>query len=303
MKCILRVTVSAALMLCAISAQAVVIALTHVIRAARKTTWLLLSAAMFAAPLAHADNAQRCDGKTLEAVAGWAGIQGELVSWREPDGLIAADACKAMPDAPGTVIAAVAFDVNHDGPGVQNGEKVQIVALVESGKVVAANRSTIQEDALTQIGRYRIDTAPYRLAPDVRAFGVEFSSDANGSNYADARFEHELTLWIREGDRLRAVFGTNLDGWIHLDDKFFAADNTGARTESAHMTIAVEKTSSHGLADLAVTAHVTQTVATEDGTSDTGKRTARTVLKYDGQSYGMDMYRTFWYPDACPVCM
>lgn len=29
---------------------------------------------------------------------------------------------------------------------------------------------------------------------------------------------------------------------------------------------------------------------------DTGKRTKRVVLKYDGKSYGVDMFRNFWYP-------
>jgi hypothetical protein len=70
------------------------------------------------------------------------------------------------------------------------------------------------------------------------------------------------------------------------------------------MTIAVEKTSSHGFADLSITARVTQTLFKRDRDDlVTGKkRTVRKVLKYDGQSYGISMFRTFWYPKACPMC-
>lgn len=254
--------------------------------------------ALAIAPLAHADDTQPCDEGTIAAVARWAGIKGKLVSWDEQGGLVAAAACKDMPNAPGTTIAAIAFDTNHEGPGGDSGSKAQVIALVEAGKVVAADRSVIEEDALTAVGSYRIDTAPYRLSPDVRAFGVVFTSSARGASCPDASAENELTLWIREGDRLRAVMGTNLEGWTSVEGTACGAGMGDARSESAHMTIAVEKTSSHGFADLSITAHITQTQRKNNEYADTGKRTARTVLKYDGKSYGSDMFRNFWYPDS-----
>ncbi|SFS04387.1 hypothetical protein SAMN05216570_1846 [Dyella sp. OK004] len=264
----------------------------------RRMVQFIALLALAIAPLAHADDAQPCDDGTIAAVARWAGIKGKLVSWDEQGGLIAAAACKAMPNAPGTMIAAIAFDTNHEGPGGDSGSKVQVIALVEAGKVVAADRSVIEEDALTAVGSYRIDTAPYQLSPNVRAFGVVFTSSARGASCPDANAENELTLWIRDGDRLRAVMGTNLDGWTRVEGTACSAGTGDARSESAHMTIAVEKTSSHGLADLSITAHITQTQRKNNEYSDTGKRTARTVLKYDGKSYGIDMFRNFWYPDS-----
>lgn len=258
--------------------------------------------ALAAAPLAHADDDHSCDDSTVAAVARWAGMKGKLVSWDEKDGLIAASACKAMPDAPDTTIAAIAFDLNHEGPGAEDGHKVQVVALVEAGKVVAANRSTIEEDALTAVGYYRIDTAPYRLSADVRAFGVVFTSSAPGPSCPDASAGNELTLWIREGEHLRPVFGTNLEGWVSIDGMSCGTGMDGGRSESAHLTIAVEKTASHGFADLSVTAHITQTRLRNNQYADGRKRTVRTALKYDGKSYGIDMFRTFWYPPVCTVC-
>ncbi|MFP3559924.1 multidrug ABC transporter ATPase, partial [Paraburkholderia sp. SIMBA_049] len=43
---------------------------------------------------------------------------------------------------------------------------------------------------------------------------------------------------------------------------------------------------------------VTKTQRKDGDYSETGKRTARTVVKYDGQSYGIDMFRDFWYSPA-----
>ena len=252
--------------------------------------------ALLFAPWVHADDAQACGDDVVEAVARWGAVKGKLVSWdQDEDGLIAAAACKVMPNAPGTTIAAIAFDTKHEGRGGDTGSKLQIVALVEAGKVVAAERAVIEEDAATAVGSYRIDTAPYRLSPDVRAFGVVFTSGARGPSCPDASASDELTLWVREGQRLRAVFGTNLEGWVSVEGAACAGAGD-ARSESAHMTIAVEKTASHGFADLSLTAHITQAQRKNGEYADTGKRTVRTVLKYDGKSYGIDMFRDFWYP-------
>ncbi|MCL2022108.1 MAG: hypothetical protein FWG81_08510 [Betaproteobacteria bacterium] len=43
-----------------------------------KTLWLMSFFAVAFTSLAHADDAQRCDSGTIEAVARWAEIEGEL---------------------------------------------------------------------------------------------------------------------------------------------------------------------------------------------------------------------------------
>ncbi|WP_175771771.1 multidrug ABC transporter ATPase [Burkholderia ambifaria] len=256
--------------------------------------------ALVLAPAAQATDNQPCDDAAITAVARWAGIASARIATRDADRLVIASACKAMPNAPQTTIAAVAFDSlpKSENPGGNN--KLQVIALVEGGKVVAAERSAVEEDAATEIGEnsYRIDTAPYRLSPDVRAFGVIFSSTAHGPSCPDAYMENELTLWIRDGARIRPVFGTNLNGWVAVSGTACGPDTSDLRSESAHMTISVEKTSHNGFADLSITAHVTKMESDDGKSSDPGKRTARTVVKYDGQSYGIDMFRDFWYSPA-----
>ncbi|KWH41198.1 hypothetical protein [Burkholderia stagnalis] len=262
---------------------------------------LLPALTLAAASLAHASDAQPCGDDALVAVARWAGIDGQRVAARETNGLVAASACKVTPDAPdapdapGTMIAAVAFDSLPRSKHPDESNKLQVVALVENGKVVAAERSVVEEDAATEIdaNSYRIDTAPYRLSPDVRAFGVVFTSSARGPSCPDANASEELTLWVRDGNHLRPVFGTNLAGWVNTDIKH-AICSPGASDDaivSANMTIGVERTSSHGFADLSITAHV-------EPPSRKDKRTIRTIVRYDGKSYGIDMFRNFWYPSS-----
>jgi hypothetical protein len=245
---------------------------------------------------ARASEEQPCGDDVVASVAKWAGVKGELKPWGNGDGLIAAASCKAMPDAPDTTIAAIAFDTNHVGPNNDEGKITQVVALVKGGEVVSATRSTIEQDVLTEVGDFHIDTAPYWLSPDVRAFGVVFDSSARGPSCADAAADEELTLYIREGNALRPVFGTNRGGWVAIDPDACSTGIEGARSESANMTIAIEKTTSHGFADLALSAHVVRSELKNKDWVDIGKRTKRIVLHYDGKTYGVNMFRDFWYP-------
>lgn len=251
--------------------------------------------ALAAAPVVQAADNQPCDDTAVTAVARWAGIASARIATRDAGRLVISSACKVMPNAPQTTIAAVAFDSLPKSKNPDDSSKLQVIALVEGGKVVAAQRSVVEEDAATEIGEssYRIDTAPYRLSPDVRAFGVVFTSSARGPSCPDANASDELTLWVREGNRIRPVFGTNLYGWVSVEGEACGPGVGDARSEEARMTIAVEKSSSHGFADLSITAHITQTQRKDGDYSDTGERTARTIVKYDGKSYGIDMFRNF----------
>lgn len=172
--------------------------------------------ALAAAPIVHAADSQPCSDETVTAIARWAGIANARIATRDADRLVVASSCKVMPNAPETTIAAVAFDSLPKSKNPDESKKLQVVALVEGGKVVAADRSVVEEDVVTEIDEnsYRIDTAPYRLSPDVRAFGVVFTSSARGPSCPDANTGEELTLWVREGGHIRPVFGTNLYGWV-----------------------------------------------------------------------------------------
>ncbi|MDR1849873.1 MAG: hypothetical protein LBQ75_07525 [Zoogloeaceae bacterium] len=273
-----------------------------------KTFWLLALLVAAFMPSAHANEAQPCDGETVKAVADWAGVEGKLVSWDEELdgqwGLIAAAACKVMPNTPDTTIVAIAFDINHSGAPPLGGyeDLLQVIALVEAGKVIAANRA-IFEQAINMIvgsNSYRIDTARYVLSGDVRAFGIVFDPFSPNEKCPDPIYGKNLTLWIREGENLRAVFETHLHGWGTIDAWSCRGQGLGKGEgweESAKLTLSVEKTSSHGFADLAITAHVTRELCVDhEDCSVTEKHTARKIVKYDGKSYGSEYSSRFWWP-------
>lgn len=245
---------------------------------------------------AQASEDQPCGDEVVASVAKWAGVKGNLASWSNADGVLAAASCKAMPDAPDTTIAALAFDTDHVGPNSDDGKIAQVVALVKGDQVIAATRSTIEEDPSEQVGSFRIDTAPYWLSPDVRAFGVVFKSSGRGPSCADAAADQELTLYVREGSALRAVLGTNLYGWASIAPNSCGPGFDQTHGADATITIAVEKTVSHGFADLALSARVTREEVKKLQWVETGKYTKRTVLHYDGKTYGFNMSRDFWYP-------
>jgi hypothetical protein len=231
-------------------------------------------------PNAYAEQERTCSDDVIATVARWAEISGD------PAERVSAATCKVMPNAPQTTIAVVAFDIPSKKLWPDQRAWLQAITLIENGKVVAGNRSTIEEDGLTAVGgySYRIDTARYQLSPAVRAFGVVFSSDVVWPGAAQAYAGGELTLWIRDKDRLQPVFGTNLYGAISLDRYGLRSSENVIQ---ASMTIGIEETSHHGFADLSITAHI-------EGYAD--KRIARTIVRYDGKSYGIDMFQNFWYP-------
>jgi len=256
-----------------------------------KTFWLLPLLVVAFMASAHADEAQPCDDGTVKAIAAWAGIEGNSRDALEER--ITAAACKAMPNAPGTTIAAIAFDTGR------NWEKgriiLEVIVLIEAGKVVVASRSDIEEDALTMFGSssYRIDTARYILSKDGRAFGVVFHSAASLPHCINGNSNNHLTLWIREGKNLRAVFGAELLHWV---GNGCPSDGEEWWSELAEMTISIEKTSSHGFADLAITAHVCGD-DTYDKCWEKPKRIVRKVVKYDGKFYG-HLPSDFWWDSS-----
>ena len=151
----------------------------------------------------------------------------------------------------------------------------------------------LSEDAELAVGPNSLwlDTARYRLAPGVRAFGVVVTSAARGASCPDAGYEGLLTLVAPEGEHLRPVFTTYLSTWTTVKG---VSCSDGFEMEQANLTIGIGPQRSHGYADLIVTAQVR---------SDYDKPVSRTVsqtLHYDGSRYPFDEYPTFWHSKPQP---
>ncbi len=163
----------------------------------------LLSSVLAQAPLAHAAEGQDC-GPAVLATLGRAlkvahFVPGPSDFGKDPAGVVLVSSCKRMPDDPKLTLAAVGWNAG------QEDSKALVVAIVDeaSATVVASQREDVDEDATTRLNTLRLDTAPYALAPGVRAFGVDVYSDNPGCS-AGGSGPHR-TLYVRDGNALRPV--------------------------------------------------------------------------------------------------
>jgi hypothetical protein len=230
---------------------------------------LALATLWLAAAAAHATDDPACAPDALAAVDAWIAKHPWKTGGTSPELRVTA-ACKRSPVDRDVTIVAAAYDIDED-------DKNEIVALVDTraGQVRATYTGVIAEDATTRVGSFAIDTARYQLAPGVRAFGVDFHSQAYLSRAAEFRREVERTLFTQDGRTLRPVLERfALTTWNAIPD----TDGSG---ELSHWTIAVAPTRSHGLADLVVTR------STDPDFGGPSLR-ARHVLHFDGKGYGVD---------------
>ena len=120
---------------------------------------------------------------------------------QDPAGIVLASACKRQPDDARLTLVAAAWDAH------QEDSKALAIAIVDeaAGTVVALLRDTVDEDATTRVreGSLHLDTAPYQLAPGVRAFGLDIASDNN--DCGDGGVGPMRALYVREGRTLRPV--------------------------------------------------------------------------------------------------
>ena len=141
---------------------------------------------------------------------------------------------------------------------------------------------TLPEDAAIRIGQgsLRIDTARYDLAPGVRAFGIDVTSQASGPRCAEGGFGPLRTLFVQAGRSLRPVLASvELSSWRLVSGAACVGpepeDKQDVVVENAATTISVGTQATHGLADLVL-------ASTIDGRAARGRRL---VLHYDGASY------------------
>jgi hypothetical protein len=196
------------------------------------------------------------------------------------EGQVVAAACKLWPYDGKTLLSAIVFSTRDEEV------KKLVVAMLDarSGRIVGSYAREVGEDASVQFGENSlgIDTAPYQLAKDVRAFGVRFRSAARGASCADGAWEDELTLFVRTAASLRPVLrGLPMSHWKAV--KGCLGQSEGLVFDEARLSLGLARTSSHGFADLTVTARITRESAADDAV---GKpKTEQTTLRYDGNAY------------------
>lgn len=195
-------------------------------------------------------------------------------------GLIVAGVCKAWPAQKSLTLAAFAYD-----SGVEF-EKKLLLALVDgpTGRVLSSHIGAIPEDAGSEVTHrsLRLDTAPYTLSNTTRAFGLRLSTFRDRCTY-DGGSDDELTLFVVDAQVIRPVLTETMSHWRY-DSGNRCGGEEAPRTD-ASITVSVEKTMSHGFADLRLTA-----------TRTDRKKPVRAIVTYDGQRYDLTPWRSAWGP-------
>jgi hypothetical protein len=257
---------------------------------------------------AWADDQRLCDDAVLDRL----GRQYAIADLRHPidendagPGSVVAEDCRVWPHKDAIQLAAIAYSRSAADVPVGERELGLIVAMLDraSGRLVAGTTDSISEDAVTLLmeGTLRIDTARYDLAPNVRAFGMSIRSMARGASCPDGIFNDELRLFVRDGDRLRQVASVFQDDWQQISGSMCNSEEASVM-ESARVSIGVEKTRSHGYADLRLIANVERSempAASQGGEGRTTIRRETRVIRYDGKQYQPDGYGAlyFWSSD------
>lgn len=205
-------------------------------------------------------------------------------------GNVVSTACKPWPHDNSTILSATAFQASPEN------EVLLSIAMLDrrSNSVIAENTRTVSQDAAVHFGEgsLKLDTAPYHLAKGVTAFGVRFTSDAPGPSCADGAWSEELNLYVRQGTGLRFVLqGLAMERQQALEGCFGPAASK-LIFERASLSLSISKTSTNGLADLVVTAKISEDGDLIPGTSKSSVE--HYTLRFDGHEYREPRPSPWW---------
>jgi len=248
----------------------------------------LLALSLAPALPARAAGSQACPPAVLAVLGHALGVAHFVPddSGRNPAGVVLATSCKPMPDEPRLMLAAAAWDAREPDA------KSLVVAIVDAaaGRVDALLRDRIDEDAATRVhnGSLRLDTAPYLLAPGVRAFGLDIFSD--DASCGDGGLGPRRTLYVREGRSLRPVLEGLYIGqyaWLQGNQPrcMLPDDRTPAISESYDVTLGLGAPGRDGWRDLALTV-----TPHRDDHRPSRLKPLHVRVPYDGRRYPLDAF-------------
>ncbi|MHC8325370.1 PA3715 family protein [Pseudomonas sp. LB1P83] len=196
--------------------------------------------------------------------------------------------CKDWPAYPGLTITALSqfesgYSASDYGPQGKYDLDLAVVSVGDSKPLATYHKASAFESDAIVFENLQIDTARYKLTPDIRAFGVRVTF--NGTSRLNPVSEKLLSLYVREGNKLRPV----LDKLITYEYGGEWDGNCAGEIYQYTRTLEIGTTSSHGYADLIVKTVSTSEVGKGEGEACESKTiTAKpvlTTLRYDGKNY------------------
>ncbi|WP_083253522.1 hypothetical protein [Pandoraea sp. ISTKB] len=236
----------------------------------------ILTVALLCLPLfAHADSRVDCKDRF-----------GEWTKALQPGRTVDTDfaTCKVWPANPAQTLAVLPMPQ----PGSTDDDKVYdvevIVADSQSGKIVAHRfeKAAITSDAVMLRG-IALDTAPWRLTPQVLAFGVRTTFE--GSSRVNPFSQTALSLYVVDGTKLRKV----VDNLATQSSGGEWDGNCAGSFDDTSRAVSVGPAGKDGYARLIVSQKTTTTTnkptRNDCASKESTSKGANVTLEYDGARY------------------
>ncbi|MFJ2479991.1 hypothetical protein ACIOWE_06930 [Pseudomonas sp. NPDC087598] len=219
------------------------------------------------------------------ALGGWL-MAGQVFADCTPPAVEGEDmsACKDWPAYPGlTISAATRFQRGTVEALATHDLDLSVLKEGQPNPIAAYQQPAAFVMDGVRLSELKIDTARYKLTPDLRAFGLR-ATLTNGSRLNPLE-EHQLSLYVRDGETLRPV----LRQLVVYEYGGEWDDNCAGERFEISRTVDIAKTSSHGYADLIVKTQETGTTNVVEGDTCEDKisvsKPVLTTLRYDGKTY------------------
>ena len=195
--------------------------------------------------------------------------------------------CKVHPvDSSKTIVAFARIQGTNSSDSTDLYNLDVLLVDTKSGKILQHffQEGAFESDSVAFSG-ITIDTARYKLAPEVRAFGIRADFKSNSHSYS-INYQ-TLNLYVSKDQKLKQVLA---DLTMDMDSNSFSSDNDYCPTtiNETKRTLAIAKTTRHGYADLLLQEEITEDdrkIVRNVCVTTTTKTTKQYTLHFNGDVY------------------
>jgi len=197
---------------------------------------------------------------------------------------------KTLPNTTNQSVLVIPKLIGED-EGMFTIDAMILVVNNQTGKILQRfSQENILESDAVAISEFIIDTAPYILSKEVRAFGIRVNYRNTSS--VNPFYKTDISLYVQEGNQLKRVFG---DYEISVENGERGSDECNSQQRQMNGIIALDSDSAHGYFNLIIKEKISMRIFQVDATGDcketiTEEHERKTVLYYNGTTYnwGLD---------------
>ncbi len=197
--------------------------------------------------------------------------------------------CKKMPENESLTIVVTIY---RDERSIEN---ISIMLIDSNEKITSSYKKSLPDDMSMSSGSINIDTAPYKVSSNVRAFAVDIYESYAPHCY-EAWTEGYRTLYIKKENKIVPILeNIGLTGGRFLNKKSTCEPPENGKnisTENFKTNITILKTITNGFFDIGIVKKITYLAA--DSTPKNNEKykdqnKLEKVFKYNGEIYKINL--------------